>query len=168
MFLITSQKFIIHRVKQCQARACTPTGTSSSPLTWPLSSTVGVSKILSWTNRRVMRGFFSALRKLHDALPPSCMWSIRSTETSSPCTLAAKCHQRSESERLLWNHQVFSCSLLRAYPAYRCRDSTDMDQGGDRMVHGRNHLPRRQLPQFRSSKSATTPLTYEPIPLSHQ
>mmetsp|Transcript_53489 Transcript_53489/g.148726 ORF Transcript_53489/g.148726 Transcript_53489/m.148726 type:complete len:236 (-) Transcript_53489:974-1681(-) len=42
--------------------ACTPTGTSSSPLTMPLMSTVGVSKI--W----------------------SCMCSIFSTTCNSPCT----------------------------------------------------------------------------------
>mmetsp|Transcript_124569 Transcript_124569/g.346863 ORF Transcript_124569/g.346863 Transcript_124569/m.346863 type:complete len:314 (+) Transcript_124569:1126-2067(+) len=42
--------------------ACTPTGTSSSPLTAPLRSTVGVSKILS------------------------CMWRILSTTWISPCT----------------------------------------------------------------------------------
>mmetsp|Transcript_78399 Transcript_78399/g.253992 ORF Transcript_78399/g.253992 Transcript_78399/m.253992 type:complete len:219 (+) Transcript_78399:1165-1821(+) len=42
--------------------AWTPTGTSSSPLTAPLSRIVGVSKILS------------------------CMWSMRSMTCSSPCT----------------------------------------------------------------------------------
>ena len=132
--------------------------------------------VAQWVSQRScpgqMKGFirlpFEQRKLQHIAAMPSCMWSIRSTEISSPCTLTAERRDHleiwknlKESERIwknlkeserIWKTslepsgwfrliQVDSCSLPGP-----CRDSTD-DQGDDGMVHGGNHLPRRQLPQ---------------------
>ena len=125
--------------------------------------------VAQWVSQRScpgqMKGFirlpFEQRKLQHIAAMPSCMWSIRSTEISSPCTLTAERWDHleiwknlKESERIWKNLKDFSGTirLIQVDSGWflqptRPLQRLNMDQGDDGMVHGGNHLPRRQLPQ---------------------